>query len=258
MKDVAKAIWEKHLAGTQTLVVLNTVERAKEVYAELEKLRKRSKSPRLVLVHSRFRPREREELNRQLTQTAVDRIIVATQVVEAGVDISCRTLITELAPWASIVQRIGRCNRTGDDGPGRVFWIDLGEKLALPYSTTDLDFARTHLEKLDGANVAPKALDDYKRANEKPGEPFLPFEHKYVLRRRDLLDLFDTTPDLSGNDIDIQRFVRSDDPDTDVQVFWRDMMADDWDVSPQRKELCNVPVGSIKAFLKKEKVKGFL
>src|SRR5262249_13783726 len=70
--------------------------------------------------------------------------------------------------------------------------------------------------------------------------------------------LFDTTPDLSGNDIDIQRFVRSDDPDTDVQVFWRDMMADDWDASPQRKELCNVPIGSIKAFLKKERIEGFV
>jgi CRISPR-associated endonuclease/helicase Cas3 len=28
---------------------------------------------------------------------------VATQVVEAGVDISARTLITELAPWPGLV-----------------------------------------------------------------------------------------------------------------------------------------------------------
>jgi CRISPR-associated endonuclease/helicase Cas3 len=261
MKDVAKAVLTNHVPGTQTLVVLNTVERAKVVYAELEKLRKKSPTPKLLLVHSRFRPHERKHLNDQLQEkgeSAADRIIIATQVVEAGVDISSRTLITELAPWASIVQRIGRCNRTGDDGPGQVFWIDLGEKLSLPYTTIALDFARRHLKKLEGQSVSPRALDDYKRANEKPDEPFLPFEHKHVLRRRDLLDLFDTSPDLSGNDIDIQRFVRSDDPDTDVQVFWRDTTADDWDVSPQRKEICNVPIGSIKAFLKKEKKEGFV
>ena len=78
------------------------------------------------------------------------------------------------------------------------------------------------------------------------------FAHKHVLRRRDLLDLFDTAPDLSGNDIDIQRFVRGDDPETDVQVFWRD--AGDSppgrdEPAPQRDELCNVPVGQARVFL---------
>ena len=117
-----------------------------------------------------------------------------------------------------------------------------------------------HLEKLEGKSVSPKALDEYKRANEKPDEPFLPFEHKHVLRRRDLLDLFDTSPDLSGNDIDIQRFVRSDDPDTDVQVFWRTLPVNGPTVdepSPDRRELCNVPVGSIRGFLKEAKSEGF-
>ena len=260
MKDVAKEVLDKHQAGTQTLVVLNTVNRAKAVFAELEKLRKKSETPELLLIHSRFRPREREFLNKRLTSPAEDRIIVATQVVEAGVDISSRTLITELAPWASIVQRIGRCNRTGDDGPGRVFWIDLDEKLAPPYSIVALEFACRHLEFLEGKSVSPRALDEYKRANEKPDEPFLPFEHKHVLRRRDLLDLFDTSPDLSGNDIDIQRFVRSDDPDTDVQVFWRTLPVNGPTVdepSPDRRELCNVPVGSIRGFLKEAKSEGF-
>lgn len=39
------------------------------------------------------------------------REVVATQAVEAGVDVSARVLITELAPWSSLVQRFGRCNR---------------------------------------------------------------------------------------------------------------------------------------------------
>jgi CRISPR-associated endonuclease/helicase Cas3 len=258
-KEVAAKIIAKHreAPGTQTLVVLNTVKRAKKVYEALLELRKKSKSDsaKLLLIHSRFRPHEREWRNDQLQQTgdvAADRIIVATQVVEAGVDISARTLITELAPWASIVQRIGRCNRTGDDGPGRVYWIDLNtEKQSAPYESFDLTFARERLAELDGKDVSPKALDDFKVKN----RIVLPFEHRHVIRRRDLLDLFDTSPDLSGNDIDVSRFVRGDDPESDVRVFWRSLDG----VSPRanlsaahRRELCPVPVGSeLRDFLAK-------
>jgi CRISPR-associated endonuclease/helicase Cas3 len=249
MKDVAKKVLEKHIPGTQTLVVLNTVDRAKAVY---EAIRKDKKAPvNLLLVHSRFRPQERRQLNEDLQRQGdptKDRIIVATQVVEAGVDISSRTLISELAPWSSIVQRIGRCNRTGGDGPGQVFWIDLEEKLSLPYSAKDLDIARSYLRKLDGEGVSPKDLDDFKTAEKIQ----LPFEHKHVLRRRDLLDLFDTAPDLSGNDIDIQRYVRGDDAETDVQVFWRDILDDGPNAdesSARRDELCSVPVRQAREFL---------
>ena len=55
-----------------------------------------------------------------------DRIVVATQAVEAGVDISAAVLFTEIAPWSSMVQRFGRANRYAelDDGAD-VRWIDL-------------------------------------------------------------------------------------------------------------------------------------
>lgn len=254
MKDVAKAILGSseraglHQRNTQTLVVVNTVERAKAVYDELLKLRRKSLTPNMLLVHSRFRPAERRQLNEWLQQPVGDRILVATQVVEAGVDMSARTLVTELAPWPSVVQRMGRCNRTGHDGPGQVFWLDLGEKLSAPYSPADLNYAKEQLEKLEGQSVSPRDLDQFKS---KQGIT-LPFEHKHVLRRRDLLDLFDTAPDLSGNDIDIQRFVRGDDPEIDVQVYWRDV--DDSppgidEPAPQRDKLCTVPVGQARDFL---------
>lgn len=254
MKDVAKAILEKvHQKETQTLVVLNTVDRAKAVYEALDALIKKGKrAERLLLVHSRFRPHERAGLNERLQEkgdATKGRIIVATQVVEAGVDISARTLVTELAPWASVVQRIGRCNRTGDDGPGCVLWIDLdSDKQAPPYEPTDLDFSRTHLTALDGKGVSPRELDEYKAKNRIE----LPFAHKHVLRRRDLLDLFDTSPDLSGNDIDVSRFVRSDDSDTDVQVFWRAVPAEgppEDEPGERRDELCNVPVPKFRDYL---------
>jgi len=248
-KEVAEKVVKHHRGGTQTLVVLNTVERAKAVFAAIKK---QTKAPGdVLLVHSRFRPAEREPLNDRLSLPAADRIIIATQVVEAGVDISARTLITDLAPWASIVQRIGRCNRTGDDGPGRVFWIDLDvEKNAPPYEPVDLKFAREQLTELDGSDVSPRSLDEFKRKH----SITLPFPLTQVLRRRDLIALFDTTPDLSGSDIDVARYVRGDDPETDVQVFWRSVGSDrptEDEPSPNRRELCNVPIGAMRAFLKR-------
>ena len=69
---------------------------------------------RLALVHSRFRPDDRQRQEEILFARDTDRIVVATQAVEAGVDVSARVLVTELAPWPSLVQRFGRCNRYGE------------------------------------------------------------------------------------------------------------------------------------------------
>ncbi len=247
VKALAVKILGEHDENAQTLVIVNTVRRAVAVYKAINAAK--DEAVKTLLVHSRFRPHERvgerdkdgkvvrPGLNDRLQEggeAAKNRILVATQVVEAGVDISSRTLVTELCPWASVVQRIGRCNRTGDDGPGRVFWIDVDEKLAAPYEAGELAHCRNRLTgELDGKDVSPQSLSVYRL------DPTFP--HKHVLRRRDLLDLFDTAPDLSGNDIDVSRFVRSDDPDTDVQVFWR-AWADkpDDEPKPERNELCNV------------------
>src|SRR5439155_5062722 len=93
-------------AGGRTLVVVNTVKRVRELARQLQRLTKSAESkPELVLIHSRFRPEDRRhQVNRLLAQPGEHgMIVISTQVVEAGVDVSARTLFTELAPWASLV-----------------------------------------------------------------------------------------------------------------------------------------------------------
>ncbi len=253
-KAVAEAVAAAHGKTGQslTLVVLNTVDRAKAVFEALRKTK--GLAADLRLIHSRFRPAERAILNEVLTAPLPDagRIIVATQVVEAGVDISARTLFTELAPWPSLVQRFGRCHRYGElPAGGQIYWLDLPDaKVAPPYGFVDLAKARGLLEKLAEQDVSPTALEMFQTEN----GVTLPFEHKHVVRRRDVLDLFDTAPDLSGNDIDVSRFVRDDDPDIDVRVFWRQLHGDapneDTD-TPSRDELCPAPFHRLQEFLKK-------
>jgi CRISPR-associated endonuclease/helicase Cas3 len=240
-KDEAALVLEKHTSGSLTLMVVNTVKRAKVVF---EALQKKKPDAELVLLHSRFRQPDRDQQLAQLLKEPSEHgtIAVATQVIEAGVDVSAKMLITDLAPWSSLVQRFGRCNRRGEHNETRaakVVWIcpptlDDDRKL-LPYSGEELRDAAARLEQL--SDVGPESLQAVEA----------PMSYTHVVRRKDLIDLFDTTPDLAGADIDVSRFIREAD-EGHVQVFWRDLgdlAPTDDQPGPARDELCSVSIGDL-------------
>ncbi len=254
--EFAESILKKHRAGHMTIVIVNRVARAQDLHKAVDRLLREwdSPPPMLALVHSRFRPAERErEMNKVLNGKSKDIIVVATQAVEAGIDISAAVLFTELAPWPSLVQRFGRANRYAelDDGAD-IYWIDLlGEvneektesKLALPYTVEELRAAREQLAKLTDA--APANLPP-------PGEVEPPSR---VIRRKDLDDLFDTDPDLTGFDVDVSPYIRDAD-DTDIRIFWRNLRdgsieIDQLPLRPHAGELCAAPFDQAKEWLKK-------
>ena len=119
-----------------------------------------------------------------------------------------------------------------------------------PYLKAELDKARENLKALTDGGV--KSLHDFFEAlSADERTKLFPFDPPQIIRRKDFVDLFDTTPDLSGNDIDVSPFIREGD-ERDVQVFWRDVGPrgpTDLEPSATRRELCNVPIGEIKAFL---------
>ena len=236
-----------HDAGAQTLVILNNVSRAQQLFTLLREKRPDKAD---LLIHARFLPVERAEQTRRLRdETGVDRIVIATQAIEAGVDISSRVMFTELAPWASLVQRFGRCNRYGEFNKegARIFWIDIesDKTLMRPYSVESLDIARTRLAALTSASPG----------NLPPTDEARPLTA--VLRRKDLLDLFNTDPDLSGFDVDVSDYIR-DSGTPGVQVFWREFTDDPNLPEPQprpaRDELCPVSIGQITSFFKRKDV----
>lgn len=233
-RGVAAEVLRAHVSGSLTLVVVNRVGRAQAIHEELA----RTPGVPLALIHSRFRPADRR-LQHQALERAWTGIIVATQALEAGVDVSARTLFTELAPWPSLVQRFGRCNRRGEFGAdaATIAWIDVPDADATPYAAADLSAARELVSSLDDVGTERVAAI----AN-KPEPPTAP-----VLRRRDLVELFDTQPDLAGHDIDVSGFIRATD-DRDVQVAWRRWGGEDPPSDmpePHRDELCSVPIGAL-------------
>ncbi len=297
-KGLADFVFQKHERGTQTLVVVNTVARAQEVFAEIEKnysdaekqakknadlplLENQPGKPEIKLLHSRFRPAERKEWQKIFDDKNADRIIVATQVIEAGVDISAKLLLTDIAPFPSLVQRFGRVNRTGEFDASEIFWIDLPltknrEKFAAtdlaklndktlaeivkiikPYEWENIEKSRAILETIDSASPNDLRKIEYK-------EIYTP---NHVLRQRDLVDLFDTTADLSGFDLDVSRFVRGGE-ERDVSVYWRENVEETIKpvkgtkkerkdlaklLAPHRDELCSVPIYDAKSFIDKKK-----
>jgi CRISPR-associated endonuclease/helicase Cas3 len=236
-----------HDASAQTLVVLNNVSRAQQLFQLLRKARTDKTD---LLIHARFRPIERTEQARRLrNESSVDRIVVATQAIEAGVDISSKVLFTELAPWASLVQRFGRCNRYGEcnEEGARIFWIDIesDKTLVLPYAGESLDAARTKLATL--ASASPQHLPSTDEARPLTA----------VVRRKDFLDLFNIDPDLSGFDVDVSDYIR-DSGTPGVQVFWREFKDDPNLPQPQprpvRDELCPASIGQITVLAKRKDV----
>ncbi|MFH0990836.1 MAG: CRISPR-associated helicase Cas3' [bacterium] len=96
----------------KVLIVCNRVDAAQKRFKECCELF--PDMPQMLL-HSRFRRQDRAELEKELREkfdcSSKACIVVSTQVVEVSLDISFDVMITECAPFDSLIQRFGRINR---------------------------------------------------------------------------------------------------------------------------------------------------
>lgn len=145
----AHKVWETH--EQRSLVICNTVDRARKLYDDLIVLV--PAEVEVILLHSRFLRDERSAIEtriRNLFGKDADRqagstIVVATQAIEVGVDMSCTALHTELAPANAIIQRAGRCARyQGENGTVYIYPL-----------TINPDDPETPLDLTDPDNTAP-------------------------------------------------------------------------------------------------------
>ncbi len=188
----AQKIAEKHT--TKTIVICNRVESAQTIYRDLMQIKsnhlklKSIRKENIICLHSRFFDKDRKSKESQLKSLfgkEADKneqaILIATQVVEAGMDLSCDTMHTEISPINSFLQRAGRCARFKNEvGEIHIYEVlEQEEKIALetateeedkkeirrlnnkylPYSETESKSAFTELKKhttLDG--TTPKMM----------------------------------------------------------------------------------------------------
>lgn len=142
----------------RSIVITNTVSKAQKIYKDLrEKIT--GTNTTILLLHSRFYPEDRKGIENRLKEffgkeaSKTNVILVTTQVVEAGIDISADNLHTELAPLNSIVQRGGRCARyEGIRGVGTVWIYELelnvkGNPNIKPYDDDIISATRSVIAK---------------------------------------------------------------------------------------------------------------
>jgi CRISPR-associated endonuclease/helicase Cas3 len=241
-----------------------------------------------VLLTSRFRREDRARQEQRLLEFDTDRkagklpkddpglICVSTQVVEAGVDISAHRLWTELAPWPSTLQRLGRLNRKGDDQEARA-WVwatpkEGGNKKVErigPYEADDVERAKKLLNAfapLSAKKPFAEAITDLStQCSKEVGEALEP-KPSPLPRALDVHGLFSTERDVHGGFTDISAFVRGTDPDLDVTVFWRDWSGDnpprgddlDGPLLEPAREGCSVSFKRVQEKLEKDKGKAWL
>lgn len=152
----------------RVIIICNTVSQSQGLLRDLEEL-ERDGELRLTLLHSRFLPQDRAEKEKYLEEKFArnwreqdDRlcqVLIATQVIEAGINITCEVMHTHLCPMNSLLQRAGRCAR---------FWDEQGEVFVY-YSFQSSQ---------NNAELAERDLDVELEETSEKKQSFLPYSNK--------------------------------------------------------------------------------
>lgn len=144
------------------LVIVNTVKRLRRLLNEFRIIRQKSTNDilqgyELVVLHGMLKKAERSNKAERLreicgkpNERAVDKpaLILTTQVIEAGINISADLVITELAPADSLIQRAGRCARfRGEEGMFVITDVENNE----PYPKELVEKTRDSLNSYQGS-----------------------------------------------------------------------------------------------------------
>ncbi|MCL5746077.1 MAG: hypothetical protein M1541_19470 [Acidobacteria bacterium] len=274
-KAMLAAVGGRNDLPRRTLVICNTVRKARLLFTAVEaEFAGDPNRPQMILLHARFRRHDRQIIFDRLNNSCAKdgQIVISTQVIEAGVDISSAVLWMEAAPLPSMVQRLGRLNRAGEFGHGEAlvtnwcptaFLVGVGAapppqgreraedkekrerenaKRYLPYEAAESESSLSTLS--DVPDASPASLET---ALVRPMADILK-PPVGAIRQHELLDLFDTDANLSLGYNDVSPFVRGLDSETDVQVLWRAWGTGDplfgGDVGSG--ELCPVPLWEVK------------
>jgi CRISPR-associated endonuclease/helicase Cas3 len=120
--QLAQFLFEEYRKGGAVGCVVNTVQRAQDVYTELQRLLDVEFDPKKhILLHARFPANQRLEIEERLKKLIGEKhnelrnaIVVATQVIEQSLDVDFDVLVSDLAPIDLLLQRAGRLHRHND------------------------------------------------------------------------------------------------------------------------------------------------
>jgi len=114
---VLESIIEDYLAQKKIFVILNQVPWTQSFFDDLNgEMNIRGIKPNIYLYHGRFTYKDRIKKETEIKKAASIKapcIIIATQVIEISLNISCDVMYSQIAPPDALGQRAGRLNRSG-------------------------------------------------------------------------------------------------------------------------------------------------
>ena len=129
--------------GFQTLCIVNTRKKAQKLY---QKLKGEGCYHLSTSMYPKHRKRVLEQIRKRLDKKNPQKcIVIATSLVEAGVDLDFRTVYRQLAGIDSMIQAAGRCNREGeyDVSESNVFIFQFDEKETVSGQRQQIDVAKS-------------------------------------------------------------------------------------------------------------------
>lgn len=147
----------------QALCILNSRRQVQRVY---EGLKGENTFHLSTLMYPEHRKRVLDKIRRCLAEDKPC-CVVATSLVEAGVDLDFSKVYRELAGIDSVIQAAGRCNREGkrkkEDSPTIVFTLDKSEEIHIPPALRQpISIASQIREKYEDIGSL-EAIDEYFR-----------------------------------------------------------------------------------------------
>jgi len=130
LKDYLKNICEENFANEYNhgLIVLNTIHTSQVIYNIILDLSKENNwNADIMLINSTFLPVQKKSIIEKINNLRDNErtILVSTQCVEAGMDVSFNFVIRDFAILDSIEQVRGRCNRHKENKSGKVYLIKI-------------------------------------------------------------------------------------------------------------------------------------
>ena len=124
VEKISELVWEKAKTEGNSLVIFNTKKSVQTLYLHMKELYEKEwqeQGFQVYVLTTNIYPHERKRRIAEIKEKLLAHakiIVISTQLIEAGVDVSFQNVVRSLAGLDSLIQSAGRCNRHGDNEDG--------------------------------------------------------------------------------------------------------------------------------------------
>jgi len=160
-RKIAKSTFDKSkIKKEKTLVMTNTKKNAKNIYNQIQHEKK-------FYITSGVKKESRVKILESIKNQS-NCVLISTQVVEAGVDISFDTIWRQMAPLDSIIQVMGRLDRESENTDAMLYLFDVDACNPTPYTSLEFNTSKEIIKDIDNSvELYAKLPDYYKRLSTK-------------------------------------------------------------------------------------------